>query len=88
MSLTGPQDDIEIVQVAHDIERYLLSHPQAADTLEGIARWWLQQQRFIDSLDRVYDALEILIERGMVKKITNADGKNIYRCSCSYNSAC
>jgi len=82
------QNDNEIVQVAEDIERYLVTHPNAADTLEGIARWWLQQQRFIDSLDRVYEALEVLIRKGMVKKMTNADGKNIYRYSCSHHETC
>lgn len=82
------QDDNEIARVAHDIERYLTSHPHAADTLEGIARWWLQQQRYLDSLDQVYMALEMLIQRGMVKKITNADGKNIYRYLVSRKSTC
>lgn len=81
------QDNNEIAQVAQDIERYLVLHPNAADTLEGIARWWLQRQRFIDSLERVNDALEVLIRRGMVKKITSADGNKIYRCSFSGESA-
>ena len=77
------QRDIEIAQVALEIERYFVQHPNAADTLEGIAGWWLQKQRFIDSMERVYDALEELIRRGMVEKITGADGKNIYRYSYS-----
>ena len=31
-------------QVAKDILAYLAEHPQAMDTLEGIAEWWLMRQ--------------------------------------------
>lgn len=83
-----PQNDNEIVRITKEIERYLLTHPYAADTIEGIAKWWLQQQRYTDSIECIHDALDVLVKRGLVKKRTNADGKNIYRYSYSRNGSC
>ncbi len=79
------QNDNEIGRLIQEIEQYLLTHPNAADTIEGIAKWWLQQQRYMDSVECIHNALDVLIERGLVKKRTNADGKNIYRYSCSHS---
>ena len=68
---------------AQEIERYLQSHPNAADTVEGIVKWWLQRQRYIETIDCVHTALDVLVKKGSVVKRTNADGKNVYRCSFS-----
>lgn len=80
-----PKNEKEIVRVAEEIERYLLTHRNAADTLEGIAKWWLQQQRYIDSIDCVHNALDVLIKRGLVQISTNLDGKKIYKSSSVIN---
>ena len=43
-----------------EIEEAVLSflgrHPQAADTLEGIAEWWLPQQRYVTAKARIDSA--------------------------------
>ena len=83
-----PSNDNEIMRMTQEIEQYLLTHPYAADTIEGIAKWWLQQQRYMDSIECIHDALDVLIKRGLVKKMTNADGKNIYKYSFSCNRSC
>ncbi len=75
------KNDYETAKVAQEIERYLQSHPNAGDTVEGVARWWLQRQRYIETLDCVHNALDVLVKKGSVVKRTNADGKNVYRCS-------
>jgi hypothetical protein len=68
-----------IIRIAQEVERYLLTHPYAADSLENIVKWWIGRQRFEESLDHVLRALDILIARGSVLKIKNADGTCIYK---------
>ena len=73
------QVDIEIVRVAQQIERYLLAHPQAADSLEGVATWWLSRQRYQETWRQVQGALDYLVVLGRVVKIKNTDGTCVYK---------
>lgn len=59
-----------IDRVARDVARYLAAHPDATDTVDGIARWWLARQRYDDARDLVSAALDRLVERGLVQKHT------------------
>ena len=63
--------------VASLIERYLLSHPNAMDNLDGIIGWWLTQQKINESVHAVSCALELLVDKGVVEKVR--DG--YYRCT-------
>lgn len=47
---------------------YLLSHPDAEDTVEGIAQWWILEERISNALAAVGSALRELEERGWVIK--------------------
>ena len=69
----------DIERVSAEIQRYLQSHPHAADTLEGITRWWLTRQRYEEAATVVKKALDILIARGLVSQSTNMDDQCIYR---------
>lgn len=71
-------DREELMKLAEQIERYLESHPDAADSLEGIANWWLPRQRYIESIEQVNEALDILVRNGRVEKTTLSDGHVIY----------
>ena len=55
-------------RVANDVVRYLSAHPDAVDTVEGIARWWLARQRYDDACDLVGEALERLVARGQLQQ--------------------
>ncbi|MBX2807767.1 MAG: hypothetical protein KTR20_03965 [Cellvibrionaceae bacterium] len=55
--------------VASLIENYLRSHPEAMDNFEGISKWWITKQKMHESAHSVNNALNILIERGVVEKI-------------------
>ena len=77
----------EIVSTAEAIQRYLLTRPNASETVDGVARWWLLKQRFHDSLDRVQMALDMLEEKGEVIKVMMNDGREIYRKSVASNDA-
>jgi hypothetical protein len=53
-------------ETAQEILRYFLSHPAAKDTLEGIAKWWLDRQRIERGVDEVAESLRLLVARGFV----------------------
>ena len=53
-------------QVAHKILAYLLKNPDAKDTLEGIANWWLLQQDIQRNVVLVKKAVERLITKGFI----------------------
>jgi hypothetical protein len=55
--------------VITEILRYLVEHPDAKDTIEGITRWWIQPQRpEADEWKRdlVQEAMDELVARGWV----------------------
>lgn len=72
-------DTEKISSIAQSIKRYLDSRPQASETVEGVAKWWLIQQRYNDSLEQVRQALEYLEQKGEVSRIQLADGREVFR---------
>lgn len=71
--------------VVDAIHLYLTKHPDAADSAEGVARWWLPSMNIAASLPEVEAALEQLLTLGLVRKRTLADGRVIYRAAASHN---
>ena len=57
----------EIIAVAQSIIEYLKENPDAKDTAEGIAKWWVQEDTVI-----VERALEYLVLR---KKVMRYDAQ-------------
>jgi Fe2+ or Zn2+ uptake regulation protein len=56
---------------------YLARHPQAADTLAGVARWWVgDDSRY--SLEQVRHALDRLVDGGALRRERLADGTDWY----------
>ena len=49
--------DHRVQAIARNVEAYLAIHPDAADSAEGIQRWWLASTLTEESLDRVRAAL-------------------------------
>ena len=68
----------DIDAVAATIHHYLGDHPNAADTLEGIARWWLLGSADDEWLTSVRNAIEQLVGRGEMVRQTLRDGTVIY----------
>lgn len=64
--------------VANLIREYLRVHPLAADTVEGIAGWWLCAQETKASPERVQEALDILVARHEVRRVRSLDGHVLY----------
>ena len=73
-----PSTDENIGAVVQEIKEYLIIHPNAADGLEGIAKWWLSRGCYEQAVHRVERALEYLVAQGTVKKVITADGKTVY----------
>lgn len=68
----------DIDAVAASVHRYLLDHPNAADTLEGVAQWWLSGDAGHEWLSKVQRAIEQLVSRGEMVRRTLRDGTVIY----------
>lgn len=67
-------------ELAAEIASYLRNHPDAADTVEGVAQWWLARQRYESALPRVEQALEHLVATGQATRRRTADGTVLYGC--------
>jgi hypothetical protein len=52
--------------LARAILEYLSRHPQAKDTREGIATWWLQQQQIEQAVRRISRVMEFLASRNFI----------------------
>src|SRR6266849_4683273 len=64
--------------LADEILRYLLEHPEAQDTIDGIADWWLTERRVRQGIAEVEIALRHLVDRGLVDVAVREDGKSHY----------
>lgn len=64
--------------VAQAIEAYLAGHPGAADNEHGIATWWLPGMGVVASVAEVLDALDALLQRGVVTMVA-LPGGSLYR---------
>lgn len=61
------------------VMEYLEAHPQACDTIEGIARWWVTSQQVNNTTLVVQQALTVLQAKGYVSEERRIDGRIFYR---------
>jgi hypothetical protein len=66
-----------IFMIAKVIERYVMEHPLAADTPEGIRSWWIASE-YQASLEDVQMALDHLVESRCLSRVVLNDGTIIY----------
>ena len=66
-------------QIAAQIERYCAAHPNARDTIDGIA-WWVQMQVQEEIRSGVADAVRILVEQGTLERHRLHDGSEVFGC--------
>lgn len=64
--------------VTQQILSYLVEHPDAKDTVDGVIKWWLPE----DSVDRgkktVQEVLDSLVLRGWLTRRDATSSKTIY----------
>ncbi len=65
--------------VASKILDYLRKNPDAGDTLEGIAKWWLEMERVNHGVEQVSIALESLIKEGIIERHKINGDNSTYR---------
>jgi hypothetical protein len=65
-------------RVATVMLRYLTEHPAAKDTVEGIATWWLRQERIEHAVETVRGALAMLVARDLLVEHLGPDLRTYY----------
>lgn len=71
----------DIKALADEIAAYLREREQVADTIEGIARWWIMRQRLQEGQRKVAQAMEYLCASGVVTTRKLPDGVVLYTSS-------
>jgi hypothetical protein len=66
------------LQIESAILRYVVQHPAAKDTVEGIAEWWLLEAQVSATVAEVKMALEKLVSRGRMAAEQHTDGRIYY----------
>jgi hypothetical protein len=60
------------------IEAHLAAHPQAADSVDGVAEWWVARRGVVASREEVEEALDTLVRQGRLRCVRLADGNTLY----------
>ncbi len=68
-----------IETVTREVIRYFLDHPDLADSIEGIAQWRLMRQRVREVVGETETALSMLVDRGLVRRISVAGAPALFR---------
>ena len=77
--MSGETHSDPVETIARDILNYLEQHPQAEDSLEGIAHWWLLEHYLIQHIPLVEAALDYLIDKGFLIKLQTPGSPVRYR---------
>ena len=78
----GSRDKVgkmEKSEIAHEILAYLVDHPEAQDTLEGILQWWLLERKIKYQVKMVKQALAELVAKGFILEQEGEDARIRYR---------
>lgn len=74
--------DTSVAAFVAALSHYLDQHPKAADTLEGIALWWLPVPLARAGRPKeLADAVAQLVVDGRLLAVASPDGQVIYTCS-------
>jgi hypothetical protein len=65
--------------ISLEILDYLVEHPGAQDTADGIAQWWILERCVKRHAPVVDQAIELLVEKGLIIARKAKDSKIHYR---------
>jgi hypothetical protein len=71
--------NIEQKMLAEKIMSYLGKNPNAGDTTDGIAKWWLESGNTPQQVKQVANVLEILTREGLIRKRQLYGGTTLYK---------
>ena len=64
--------------VIQHILRYLIEHPEAKDTTNGILRWWLPRGGMDRAEEEVQEVLDTLVARGWLTQRQTITSQKLY----------
>ena len=67
------------LQTGYQILSYLIEHPEAQDTLEGIAEWWLLERAIKSQETQIVKAVAELVAKGFIIEHKGRDSQTHYR---------
>jgi hypothetical protein len=70
--------DPELHAIVRAIARYLCANPQASDSIEGIRRWWFEQE-FVGPEYQLEQATQWMKESGLIEELVGSDGRIRWR---------
>lgn len=65
--------------LSQQVLKYLVQHPEALDTREGIAEWWLLKQRICEAVGNLEAVLDDLVKQGFLLARQGEEGR-VYYC--------
>lgn len=68
-----------IEDISNKIIAYLKRYPDSADTLEGIAKWWIELEGIDQAVEEVAAAIELLLGEGVLMEIPYERKSSLYR---------
>jgi hypothetical protein len=67
------------LQTGYQILAYLVEHPEAQDTVEGIVEWWLLERAIKSQETQIVKAISELVTKGLVIEYQGRDLQTHYR---------
>ncbi len=74
---------VAMPETARDVLSYFLRHPEAADSLEGVARWRLLEEALHRNLAQVERAVRWLVDEGFLLRDERAGTSVLFRLNLS-----
>ena len=71
--------DESVEQIGHRILKYLAENPNAQDTLEGIVEWWLLDRLTMSNVNKVKEALALLVAAHLVLERKGKESRTYYK---------
>ena len=74
-------------EIISEILAYLIEHPDAQDTLDGVAQWWLLEREIRCQTRAVEEALSELVANGLLVEVKRHYSTPLYRTRRTKNRA-
>jgi hypothetical protein len=70
--------DLRDDEVKQAVTQYLMDHPNAMDTFDGIAQWWVPRQHVRFDLAVLANVLNELTGQGILEEVRHAGEVKLY----------
>ncbi|HXI23148.1 MAG TPA: hypothetical protein VNG71_04670 [Pyrinomonadaceae bacterium] len=66
------------LETARAVLRYLQDHPDAKDTLQGIAQWWILRECAERKMSEVEEVVSVLLANGLIVEMRREGRPSYY----------